>query len=95
MNELFDSLEYYQNHGGILAVAILGFLCILVVRGLDWMVWRRELKSVSIKASEDVGQHELNYHYDEVIKKATRDRRTGKNNVWAGEERRQYENSNA
>lgn len=88
MKDLFDSLEYYQNHGGILAVAILGFAVIFLIRAADWIMWHRELKKVSLKASEDVGQHEMNYHFDEIIKKATTDRRTGKHKFWNGEERR-------
>ena len=88
MSDIFDWLEYAQNHGGILAVAIFGFAGMFVIRALDWFVWHRELKAVSRKASEDVGQHELNYHYEDVLKNATRDRRTGTHSVWTGKERR-------
>jgi len=87
MKELFDSLEYYQNHGGILAIVIIGFTVVFVIRALDWFVWHKELKAVSLKASEDVGQHEINYHHDEIIKRTSRDRRSN-SSTWNGEERR-------
>lgn len=81
-------IKEFQDNGGIVITILACLVVIGIIRTLDWLVWHRELKAVAIKASQDVGQHELNYHHEELIKRATKDRRTGINPTWSGEERR-------
>jgi hypothetical protein len=83
-----NTIKEFQDNGGIVITILACLIFISVVRALDWLVWRKELKAVSLKSSNDVGQHELNYHFEETLRRANKDRRSGKHKTWTGEERR-------
>ena len=67
---MLEDLAYIQSHGGIMATVLLLVVFGIAVRGIDLFVWYRSLKKVAQRASEDVGQHELNYHMEEVLRRA-------------------------
>ena len=73
-------MKDFQDNGGIvLAILIVGAILIIgvgAIRAFDWLVWHRELKRVAKVASDDVGQHEINFHEDELLQRATAERLT-------------------
>jgi hypothetical protein len=100
-----QTLKEFQDNGGIVIsiLAMGGMVAFLfaVVRAVDWMRWHKELKRVSDVASADVGQHEINFHEDEILHSATVERLTALQKrlsekikekklgeIWTGEERR-------
>jgi ABC-type amino acid transport system permease subunit len=104
----FSNLKEFQDNGGIVitilvVVFVIGVIIAItfaVIRATDWAKMRKELRHVARVASADVGQHEINYHEDELKYKATlerlielRDRlaeriEEKKANPWTGTERR-------
>lgn len=75
MIQFMQMMKDFQDNGGIvLAILLVGAIMVVgvgVIRALDWLVWHRELRKVARGASKDVGQHELNYHFDEALQRAT------------------------
>ena len=73
-------MKDFQDNGGIvLAILIVGSILIIgigAIRAFDWLVWHRELKRVAKVASDDVGQHEIIYHEEELLQRATAERLT-------------------
>ena len=67
---MMEDLAYIQSHGGIMLTVIVIAILAITVRAVDLFVWHRNLKHVSKKAADDVGQHELNYHMEEVLHRA-------------------------
>lgn len=64
-----EFLKDFQDHGGIVATILFVGGGFSVWRSVDWSVWRKELNAVSFKASQDLGQHELNHHLEETLKR--------------------------
>jgi hypothetical protein len=97
-------LKDIQDNGGImLSILVVGLIVgagATAVRALDWRSWRKELKQVARIAASDVGQHEINFHEDEILHKVTVERlaelknrledriKEKKESRWTGEERR-------
>ena len=99
-----QTLKDIQDNGGIMlsiiGVGVVISVGVTTLRTLDWRSWRKELKQVARIASADVGQHEINFHEDEIMQKATVERLTElhtrladkiaekKASSWTGDERR-------
>jgi predicted negative regulator of RcsB-dependent stress response len=87
-----NTIKEFQDNGGIIiSIVVVGVvigLGIIIAQYLNWSWWSSQFKDVIQKSYDAVTQHELNHHHKEVIQRATKDRRSGKHQVWTGEERR-------
>ena len=63
--ELFESLKYIQDHGGIMITVALCFVFALILRTVDLFRLRKDIKNVERRAVDRTAIHELHWHLED------------------------------